>query len=113
MEKNLNEMILHYEELNSFDLIVDVTTDDVIDYVCHDYLRASLKMIMSSKTKELALVGLAMKESFDRFDKLFDISTCLGWYEIVQDSEKFYEFIKDKHRAEAVDKTKFLKDDKE
>lgn len=102
-DKKLNGIILHYEELGGLDIEAAVTPKDIADFV-------ALRSPMHRDTDQLErspdfvdrVYGAAFKFIMEMMDQEFEISECMGWYEIIQDDERFYNFMKAKNSLKAV-----------
>jgi len=102
-EKKLNGIVLHYEELGGLDIEDTVTAKDIADFV-------AIRSPMHRDTDQLErspdfvdrVYGAAFRFIMEMMDQEFEISECMGWYEIIQDDERFYNFMKAKNALKAV-----------
>jgi len=105
----INKMLLHYEELDGFDLDVELKASDISNFLIERQFKRSSESLKKGSDFAFRIIGSAFEDCIKELDQRFDITVFLGWYEIVQDSEDFYNFEKDRHRKEAVAQSEILR----
>jgi hypothetical protein len=99
-----NTIILHYEELAGTDIVVKVTPHDVADFICLKKFKHGVDELKNSKDFTFRVIGSSFEDCLNQFDDLLEISRFLGWFEIIGESEEFYEYEKKKRLKEAGNK---------
>jgi|GEM_PF-6910365 hypothetical protein len=103
----LNTMVIEYEGIgiDTVKIEVEITDDDISDFILKKQFKHGFSELESSNDFATRVIASSFKDCIKELSELFGIKTCLGWYEIVEDSKEFYEYMKAKHRKGALEKT--------
>jgi len=103
----LNRMTVEYEEIGmeNVSLDVEITSEDIADFILKRQFKHGTEDMKGSRDFATRLIGSSFGDCIKEFEAFFGIKDCVGWYEIVEESHEFYEYMKCKHRKEALAKT--------